>query len=216
MRPLALLAVSALLAAAPAAASDFSLSGEAKLVTRYVDEDLFVYTRGPAFQPELSLTHDPSGCYVGAWASAGLSQKAGDEIDLYAGCEREIGAVTLDAFAARHFFRDGSMTAFSASAAAHGWSLRGEYYVPDEDEEAEGLRLVAGYERAFGPASIAAILVHDTGPYDDVPPITNAGLEAGYALAGNLTLSGRVLAPVAKRGGDGRKAQAWAALSFRF
>lgn len=216
LRSLSLLLPAMTAVPATATASDFSLSGEARLVSRYVDEDLLVYSRRPAFQPELNISHDPSGCYVGAWGSKGLWEKAGDEIDLYAGCERSFGPVTLDAFAARYFFRDGAMTAFSARAEAGGVSLRGEYYVPDEGGEAEGLRLVAGYERELGPVTLGAILVHDTGPYDGMPPITNAGVEAGFALAPNVRLSGTLLAPVAKREGDGRKAQAWAGLGFSF
>jgi hypothetical protein len=215
MRPW-FLAFPFLLLAAPAWAGGFGLSGEVALLSRYVDEDLTRYTKGPALQPELIVTHEASGCYGSLWLSAGLAASSGDEADVTVGCERALGGgVTIDFSAARYLFRDGSMTAFSAGAAAGDWALRADYYIPEAGED-RGLRLVGEYSRQLNSLSLGAMLAHDTGPYDGVPPITTAGLTTGYSLSGNLAASASLLVPVAKREGDPRRLQAWATMRFEF
>ncbi|MEI9966811.1 MAG: hypothetical protein WDN67_04230 [Candidatus Moraniibacteriota bacterium] len=71
-------------------AKDFNVYGEVTLASSYTDDELSVYTDGPVIQPELVLSHEPSGCYGSIWVSRGLAKSAGDETDFTIGCERDI------------------------------------------------------------------------------------------------------------------------------
>lgn len=203
-----------------AQASDFNPYGEVALRSRFVDDDLFVYSRGPVLQPNFGIDHEPSGCFVDIWANVGLQESVGDEIDYSVGCEREVaGGVTLGAYVSYFDFvgADDSMFAFTAEASSGEFRIQAQYYRPRVRSEADGFRVVGTYTRPLSRTiNLEAKIAYDSGPYDGIRPILSGGGTLSFSLTDNLALSVTGLAPVLKHEGDSREPQVFASAVLRF
>jgi uncharacterized protein (TIGR02001 family) len=85
----------AIAAEAPAKTFDFDLTLAG--VSDYRFRGVSLSDKDPAFQPQVAITHNPSGLYARVWAS-NIADNGGDsiEIDLVGGISREIGGFTFD------------------------------------------------------------------------------------------------------------------------
>lgn len=204
--------------ASQASAQSIDLSGEVAVRSRYVDDELSVYTPSAVVQPELTLTHEPSGCYADVWASVGLKTSQGNEVEYSLGCERSVAEdVTINASVAYYdLFEEGTLETVSAGVSYKEWSLQGYYYIPNDGSEAEGLRIVGSYTQEWEKFFLKGYGVYDTGPYNDVPTIWVVGLQGEYKLASSLSLSASAQVPVIKKDSDPREAQFVASLIWRF
>lgn len=201
---------------APASARTLAASGQVSLVSRYVDDDLSVYARGPSVQPELTFRHDRTGCYGDAWGSYGLSDNSGDELELTVGCERTLSpSVRLEISAAEYIFRSGSWSVLSVSVSSHGLSLRGNFYRPNY-HEAPGVRLVGSYARTWNRLSLAGSLTYDSGSQNGTTDLVAGGLRISYAATARFGVSASVQVPLSKRDSDERRTATWAAVTYRF
>jgi Bacterial protein of unknown function (Gcw_chp) len=202
--------------ASPALAEPLKLSGEASLLTGYTDEDLSVYTDGPTMQASLTLEHE-SGLYSEVWTNTGLTDHSGDEVDVTIGLEHELTEdLTIDAHLSYDDFREGfAQVTVGTGVSYKGASIRATYNVPTNGE-AKGYRVGGSYTHEWYKFSLTPSLAHDTGAFDDVPPITVAGLKAEYEVNNNLSFSLSGLVPIAKKDYDTRDARVAAAITFRF
>lgn len=205
---------------ASAAPGDFSLYGEAALRSRFVDDDLIVYTAGPVVQPNLGVQHEDSGCFLDAWANVGLTRSEGDEIDLTFGCEREVAeGLSLNANVAHYEFlgHDQSMLALSAGARYGDFALQAYYFHPNTEGEADGARIVGTYSRRIAPDwTLEGTLAFDSGPYDGVPSILAGGAAVEYAVSEHFSLAAAGLVPLIRERGDDRGAQFLVSAILRF
>ena len=185
-------------------------------MSRYVDDDLSVYTRGPALQPEVTLTHEASGCYGSAWGSLGLHASDGDEVDLTVGCELPVSEnISIDVAAARYVFRDGGWSVVTAAASYENFGIRAYYFMPDGDEP-NGVRLAGSYRREWAPVSATAEVVYDSGGHTGQPDIAAARVEMRYSVAPRFHVSATVQVPLAAEDEDPRGAQVAAAITVDF
>ena len=74
-------------------ALDFTLAG----VSDYRFRGVSLSNKDPAFQPQVALTHNPSGLYARVWAS-NIADNGGDsiEVDLVGGISRDIAGFGVD------------------------------------------------------------------------------------------------------------------------
>lgn len=199
---------------------DFDPYGEVALRSRFVDDDLFVYSHGPVLQPNFGIEHGPSGCFIDIWGNVGFQESIGDEIDFSVGCEREFpGDVTLTAYVSYYAFvgADDGMFAFSTEASVDDLGVQVHYYRPVALEEDDGFRLVGTYTRDFfDDVSVEAKIAYDSGPYNGIRPILSAGSTVSLSLSDNLELSITGLIPVAKHERDDRGPQVFGSAMVRF
>lgn len=103
--------------AAPAFAADeeeaskpFDIELTLAGVSDYRFRGLSLSDRDPAFQPELSITHE-SGLYFSVWGS-NIANNGGDdiEVDLVGGFSKEVGKVTFDVNATYYLYPGASST----------------------------------------------------------------------------------------------------------
>jgi hypothetical protein len=192
--------------------------GEAALHSRYVDEDVIVYTPGPAFQPNLGVQYE--GCFADVWANIGLTYSAGDEVDFTIGCEREVAEnVTINVSVAHYEFLSAgeSMLAVSGGVSYHNFTLQASYFRPNTKDEAVAFRLTGVYTYEIDQAwSVEGKMTFDSGAYTDVPSVVAIGATVKYALTPSLNLSATGLVPVWKSERDERPAQAFASLTWSF
>lgn len=70
------------------------------LVSDYRFRGISYSGRDPAIQPDLTITHNPSGLYLNAWGSNVVDTGGDDiEVDLSLGWSREFGSTTVDVLA---------------------------------------------------------------------------------------------------------------------
>jgi hypothetical protein len=208
--------VVALATALPSQASDFNFSGTTELASKFCDYDLRCYTSGPTVRTIFNIEHS-SGWYGEAWTNVGLTDGRGDEIDLTVGYGHELSdGLNLDVYTSLFIFRDGyRQLAFSGALEYHGFQFRGEYYIPIEGD-VHGVRLTASYTKEWEKFSLAPSVVYDTGPYEDTPAITVAGLNAEYRLTEKLSVTVFGQLPIIKEDYDTRNAKVMASIKFRF
>lgn len=193
--------------------------GEIALRSRFVDDDVFVYSQGPVIQPNVGLEHRPSGCFVELWANIGLSDSAGDEVDYIAGCQRDTLGGELAIYASYYDLVgiDDGMFGVSAEASFGNLALHAHYYRPKRDDEDDGIRLVGAYSTSLSPdLSLTTRLTYDSGPYDGVRPIISASATASLLLTERLALSLAAIVPVVAWEPDGRESQFVGSAIFQF
>lgn len=179
---LRLLAVPALLIAAPAAAQDvtdppsgsLTVSGGIDLVSDYRFRGLSLSDKDVAVQPAITVSHD-SGFYLGAWGSnidAGAA--AGDvEVDLYGGYETGIApGVRLDAGLTYYWYPDGD-GAFGPSDYGEG-TLRLSYMLGPV--EATGTVAYAWNQAALGDSDNLYLRLGLSSGIPNTPVTLNASI----------------------------------------
>lgn len=132
-----------LLAALPGAAHAQAISGDVGLYSRYVDEDLFVFTNEPVVQASAYLDVSDR-CSIDAWGSHGIATKVGAELDLGASCRFSLADTTEREVAVARNFLQGTpdLTAVTASIQRGAFDLTVSHYLWDRNPDAT--RVVAG------------------------------------------------------------------------
>ena len=138
---------------------DFTLAG----VSDYRFRGVSLSNKDPAFQPQIGLTHNPSGLYARVWAS-NIADNGGDsiEVDLVGGISREIAGFGVDVGAT--------------------------YYAYPRAKAVEYVEFIGVVSRDVGPASVGVTFAYTPKQGAGAP---SRGLYA--AINGSLPIKGTPL-----------------------
>jgi hypothetical protein len=185
------------------AASPFRVGAAADLVSTYYWRGFDLTDHNPALQPDLTVTHDPSGLFVDLWASAALDDRSwtrdADEIDLTVGLDHSVSsAVAVSVGAIFYFYPRLDPTEDWSEEAYVGVSFPGLPLGPSATYYQDFNLGDGGYLRIGGSHSIGALsLSADSGfnfrQYTNRTGFTDLVLGASYDIT--LGESGASLTP---------------------
>lgn len=208
---MALILVAAGTAPAPALAS--KISGEVGIYSKYLDYDLFVLTDEPVVQAGL-YAQVSEECTAMAWGSHGTSTSAGGELDVGVRCQVPLGKGAASAYALRSFLR-GYRDSWTIAAAYHigGAEMAVEHFL--WDGHPSGTRISASYRYSgIDKLTLKPVVAYETGL--GVADMLAAGLNAEYALTGELSLVALGLVPLVEDESGFRQEEFMVGLRYGF
>ncbi len=131
-----------------AMAGDFEFSGFIAAKSRYVFGNAVVANEKPVIQGDIFVAHKKSCLHFDLWASKGLRQKKGDEVDYTTGCSGSLGGIDFKADLAYYDFigsRDDILTPIIELYPRQGWVIGGQHLRLTQTK-ATGKQLYVGYE----------------------------------------------------------------------
>lgn len=179
------------------------VSATADLASTYYWRGFDLTDHNPALQPDLTLTHNPSGLFIDLWGSAALDDRSWtrdlDEIDLIVGLDHSLSStVDVSAGAVFYFYPRLNPAEDSTEEAYAGLSFpslplspSATYY--QDFNLGDGGYLLVGGSHSIGALTLSADSGFNFKQYSDKTGFTDLVLGASYDI--NLGESGAYLTP---------------------